>query len=744
MNKSKKNRNCSSLLPWFLAAWSYQFAFTLSDFPKASAQSLAASNRPKIGLALSGGGARGFAHIGVLQWFEEHRIPVDFIAGTSMGGLVGGLYATGKSPTELRELVGDLDWDALLRGYPSFRQLSYRRKEDRLYIPGPLTLGLRHGVRFPAGVNTGMEIGLVFDRAVLPYDDVGSFDHLPIPFRCVATDLVAAQAVVLKDGSLSRSLRATMSIPALFTPVEIDGKILADGGVLNNVPTDVVKEMGAEVVIAVDIGTPLGDKESLNSLFSILSQTTSVGSMDSIRRNLRLADLLISPDLEKYTALNFEESAAIADLGYKGAEQKARLLESFSLSESEWQEYLVRRRARILTEVPAPAFVRVEGAGTTGTQIIQAGLASMEGKPIDPQLLERELTKLWGTGRFETLNYGWVRESGKTGLIVHAKEKTYGPPFLELGLLVNNTSTDDAEINLRGRLTFQDVHRAGSEWRTDFSLGSRFLIGTEYFRPFGESRFFMAPAASYDNQQQNIFDGGDRIAEYRQKTAKIGGDLGYSLNARSEMRLGYSVGHVNAKRSIGDPVLPDLSGTQSVATFRWNYFGQNSPQVPTRGLLLTGSSSWFFKSPGADIGFPQGEVRALYAYRLDEKNILHFGGAGGTTFSKTASPFQKFTLGGLFRLGGYGRGEFRGDHYLLGELGYLRRVQRLPSFLGGSVFAGGWFDIGSSFDELDTAKAYMSGTGGLVIETRAGPVFVGGSWAEGGRGKFYIAIGRIF
>ena len=213
-----------------------------------------------------------------------------------------------------------------------------------------------------------MEIGLLFDRLALPYDNVGSFDQLPIPFRCVATDLVAAEPVILKDGSLSRSLRATMSIPAMFTPVEIDGKILADGGVLNNVPTDIVKEMGADVVIAVDIGTPLGDKESLNNLFGVLSQTSGVAAMESIRRNLRLADLLISPDLEKYTLVDFNASAAIADLGYKGAEQKARLLQIFSLSEAEWQQHVARRRARVLTEVPVPAFVKIEGSESKGTR----------------------------------------------------------------------------------------------------------------------------------------------------------------------------------------------------------------------------------------------------------------------------------------------------------------------------------------------------------------------------------------
>ena len=497
-------------------------------------------------------------------------------------------------------------------------------------------------------------------------------------------------------------------------------------------------------MIAVDIGTPLGDRDSLNGLFAVLNQTSGVASMESIRRNLRLADLLISPDLEKFTLLDFKASAAIADLGYQGAEQKARLLQTFSLSEAEWQEHLARRRAHVLTEVPVPAFVKIEGSESNGTGLITAGLANVAGKPIDPQILGSELTKLWGTGRFETLNYAWVRENEKTGLLIRAQEKSYGPPFLDLGLLANNTATDDTEVNLLGRLTFQDVGRATAEWRTDFSLGSRMLAGTEYFRPLGKSRFFVAPAASYDKLQQNLFAGDDKLAEYKQRTAKIGADLGYSLNAKSEMRLGYSIGHLNAERTVGDPILPDVSGTQSAATFRWNYFGQNSSQFPTRGLFLRGTSSWFFKSPGADAGFPQAEVRAIYAYPLDEQNILIFGGSGGTTFTKTASPFQKFALGGLFRLGGYGRGEFRGDHYTFGELGYLRRLSQLPSFVGGSIFASGWYDFGSAFDDLDSARYHMSGTGGLLIETRLGPIFVGGSWAEGGRGKFYLALGRIF
>lgn len=711
---------------------------------QASSTTQTTQRRPKIGLALSGGGARGFAHIGVLEWFDQHRIPVDYIAGTSMGGLVGAMYALGKPPAEIRKIVTSLDWDVLLRGYPAFQQLAYRRKEDRLNIPGPITLGFRKGASLPSGLNAGMEVGMVFDRYAMPYDLVTDFDDLPIPFRCVATDLVKGEPVVLKSGSLSRSLRATMSIPALFTPVELDGRLLADGAVMNNIPTDVVKEMGADIVIAVDIGTPLGDKDSVNGLFAVLSQTSSVATIENVRRNIRLADLLISPDLEKYSLMDFSSANAIADLGYKGAEQKALLLDKFALSQPDWQQHLAARQAKVRTELPTPSFVKVEGADQKTTDQIQDVLAEIEGKPVDHHELEQGLRRVWGSGRLESLDYQWIREGGKDGLLIRTVEKTYGPPFLDVGLVINNSATDDTEVNLLGRLTFYDLGRNNAEWRTDFSLGTRVAVATEYFRPLGSTGFFVAPNASYNNQQRNVFGLEDKIAEYKVKTTRAGIDVGYTLNDRSQMRLGYSIGHEKADRVIGLSVFPEVDGTQSVASFKWNYLGQNSPQYPTRGLWVRSNASYFFKSPGATSGFPQAELQAHYSTRFSEKNIFTFAGAGGTTFGHEASPFQKFTLGGLFRLGGFGRGELVGDHYAFGEVGYLRRLHRLPSFLGGSVFAGGWYDGGSAFDDRNKANYNMSGTGGLLVETRLGPIFIGGSWAEGGRGKFYFALGRLF
>jgi NTE family protein len=282
---------------------------------------------PKIALVLSGGGARGLAHIGVLKWLEEHRIPVHDLAGTSMGALVGAMYSMGRSPEEMRALVEKLDWGKLLSGPPGFDELSFRRKEDRRTFPTAVELGARGGLRLPAGVSSGHFVGLLFDQLTLPYSTVKSFDELPIPFACVATDMLAGEPIVFRRGSLTQALRATMAIPGMFTPAEVDGRVLSDGGLLDNIPTDVAKEMGADIIVAVNVGTPLGTCEEIEMLGGVLLRAIDVATIQSDRRNLKLADFVITPDLGRYTRFDFDAAEAIIELGYRSAEaQGAQLL----------------------------------------------------------------------------------------------------------------------------------------------------------------------------------------------------------------------------------------------------------------------------------------------------------------------------------------------------------------------------------------------------------------------------------
>ena len=707
--------------------------------------------RPKIGLVLSGGGARGFAHVGVIKVLEENQIPVDYVAGASMGALVGALYATGRTPAEMEKLIGTLDWDKLLRGKPAFDELTYRRKQDRRNLPGAITLGGKGAaLKLPNSLNPGHEIGLVLDRLMLPYGNNTDFDNLPIPFRAVATDLVSAETVVLESGSLAQALRATMAIPGVFAPVELNGRILADGGILNNIPTDVAKEMGADIVLVVNIETQLGDRSSLQDLVSILGQTFYVATVENSRRSLRQADIIVAPDLKNYSTFDFGAGSEIVKLGYEGAEQKVSLLKSLALDDADWEQYLASRQTKILPSItPVPDFLAIEGTENSNSKrkIERKLEGEYDNKPLDKDALENDLNELTGTERFDNLGYGITQRDDKTGLLIRVydpQERTQRTTVLNVGADVNNSENDDINFNARGRFTFFDVGGGGNEWRNDISVGSRTLLATEFYHPFGTSRFFAAPNAFYEDHKVNFYEDGERLAEYTFQTAQAGIDFGFRASRFSELRLGYSIGHLRASRRIGNSQFPNLSGKVSFASLRYNYDTRNNSQIPTSGIEFNNSLNYYFESPGASGGFPQAESEISAFRSIKTKNILFGFGGAGTTFSKTAPLFQQFTIGGLFNVGGYGSREFRSSNYLKGGFGVLRETFSAPAYIGGKLYFGGWYEGGSAFENFGAAKYRQSVTGGAVLETRIGPIFLGGSFGESGSRKLYFSLGRFF
>lgn len=709
-------------------------------------------NRPKIGLVLSGGGARGFAHIGVLKILEENRIPVDFVAGASMGALVGSLYSTGRTPEELETLVKTLKWEKLLSGATSYDELTFRRKQDRRNLPGGITLGGKDvkGLKLPGSLNAGHNIGLVIDNLMLAYSDIGSFDDLPIPFRCVATDMVNAETVVLQNGSLQQALRATMAIPAVFAPVELNGRVLADGGVLNNIPTDVAKSMGADIIIVVNVETQIGDRAALLDLIGVLGQTLTVATIENSRRSLRQADIVLAPDLQNFSTGSFGSGEEIIALGYEGAKQKAAILKSLSLDENAWQEHLAERRRRIRSdETPFAEFLAVVGADSQKEREIVAKQLGEKnvGKKVDKESLESDLTKLTGTRRFDSLGYEIKREDGRDGLLIRnydTRERGERRTVLDAGFEVNNTDADATNFNARARLTFYDLGTYGSEWRNDLSIGSKTELATEYFRPFGESRFFIAPNALYREIGVDFFQNGDRLAEYSFETVQAGIDLGYSVNRDAEARFGFVVGNQRAKRRIGDPLLPNISGRFSAASVRFDYDGLDDSQIPTRGVRSNSSITYYFDAAGISGGLPQAETNFSGLFPVKGRYSALTFGAAGTSFGKTPSALQQFSVGGLFNVGGYGRDEFRGSNLLRGGFGFLRETYALPAFIGGKVYLGGWYEGGSVFEKFNLARYRQSATGGALMETPLGPIFIGGSLGDGGRGKFYFSLGRFF
>ncbi|CAN5622244.1 patatin-like phospholipase PlpD [soil metagenome] len=709
--------------------------------------------RPTVGLVLSGGGARGFAHIGVLKVLEANHIPVDYIAGASMGGLIGAMYAMGKSPAEMEELVSKLNWQRLLQPSVAVEDLSYRRKQDRLNIPAPLTLkGQGIDLKIPNALNSGQEIGLLFDRLTLRYAPVTNFVDLPIPFNAVGTDMLKGEAVVLKSGSLARSLRATMSIPGVFAPVYLDGKFLSDGGLVNNIPTDIVKAMGADIVIVVNIESQVGGREVLESLPGILSQTINISTLDNSRRSLRQADFIIAPDLGTYTSSDFSKSKEIAELGLKGAEQKMTLLRSLSLNDADWAEHLAARRNRELPDIPpVPDMVAVAGEGPESTEVIRRKLGDKyDGQPLDDKkqdVLARELTELKGTGRFDSLDYQIETKRGKKELVIGSNGIDGGgakPTRLELGLDVNTVSSDTLNFNLLARLTFYGVGRYGSEWRNDLQIGSSWLIASEFYRPLGKTKFFVAPHVSYDRRIVDIFNNGDRIARYTAQDARIGVDVGYGFNNRSELRAGYAFGYQSAKRQIGDPVLTNVSGTYSTAGVRWVYDSLDNTIVPTRGVLSRNSANYYFRSPGGIDDLMQAETRTSFFRSVSDRSIAFAIGGAGTSFGGRAPTIRQFTLGGLFRIGGYGTEELRGSNYLHGGFGILHSHKAFPTLFGRKIYVGAWYEGGSMYEKLSTARYLQSISGGSIIDTPVGPIFIGGGINEDGNGQFYFSFGRVF
>jgi NTE family protein len=323
----------------------------------------AVTRRPVIGVALSGGGALGLAHIGVLKWMEENHIPVDRIAGTSMGGIVGAIYATGMSPKEMESFASNVNWSTTLLAEPTYQELSYRRKQDQRAYEVSSSLGLRHGLSGPNGFSAAQGVDLLLDRIAFPYSSISDFDQLPIPFRCVATDMVDGTEVVLKDGSLAQSLRATMAIPGVFTPVEMNGRVLADGGLVDNLPTDVARDMKADVVIAIDLATPLGGGEQLQSLSGVLSRAISVVILANERRSMALADLVVTLNLGQFSISDYSEAEKIIQLGYSGAEQRGNDLRRYAVSDAEWGQYLADREARKRLSQKIVETIQVTGVG---------------------------------------------------------------------------------------------------------------------------------------------------------------------------------------------------------------------------------------------------------------------------------------------------------------------------------------------------------------------------------------------
>src|SRR5579864_14250 len=721
---------------------------TAAQDPQAPAQpesQAATKRRLKIGVALEGGGALGLAHIGVLQWLEENHIPIDYIAGTSMGGLVGGFYAAGMSPADLKKMIEGVNWDQVLLDRTPYQDLSFQRKEDQRAYPNSLVLGLRNGLYLPAGLNAGHQIGLLIDRETLPYFGLPSFDALPVPFRCVATDLVSAQQFVFKDGSLAEALRATMSIPGAFTPVHDGQRVYVDGGLVDNLPTQVVRQMGADIVIAVHLETQPMAAQDIQSLLSVLEQSVRAVISESEVRGLANADAVVSVNLGHFGMRDFPKNQPIMQTGYEAAQSKSKLLERFALDDAEWQEYVSDRDSRKQTSTPVPEFIQVQGTSAPAQEDIRRYLKGFTGKPLDADKLDPVLTRLTGGGRYDTLNYRIVERDGKQGLLIIVKEKGFAPPTLQPAFELDGSEAGDIAFTLGSRLTLVDVAGFRSEWRTDFLFGNTYGVSSELYRPFrGESKWFFAPHADASDTTFQIYAKNDPLADYRFYRMNLGGDVGYGFSRFSEVRVGYEVGSLNTKLRLGTLQIPQVDGRVGAARLRYLMDHTDDPVIPRRGFRVESNFHWFDASPGAASAFPALDAHVDYFQPVSRLASIFLSSEGGSTFGSRNTGIPQFFLGGASRLGAYGVNELYGNQYYLFRGGYMHEIVSLPPFVGKKVYALGSYEAGKMYGALNESKFPNDFAAGVLAETALGPFFVGGSVGDSSHHKWFFQLGRVF
>ena len=701
--------------------------------------------RPRIGIALEGGGALGLAHVGVLQWFDEHHIPVDYIAGTSMGGLVGGFYATGMNPTDMRKMIEGINWDQVLRDQTPYQDLSFLRKEDQRLYPNSLLFGLRKGVYLPAGLNAGHQIGLIIDRETAPYFGLHSFDELPIPFRCVATDLVSAKQFIFQDGSLAEALRASMSVPGIFTPVHDGQHVYVDGGLINNLPTDVVRQMGAEIVIAIHLEVAPVDAKSIRSLVDVLEQSVRSVISNSEARGLAHADAIVTVPLDNFTMRDFTKYEPLMQAGYDAANSKSKLLDAFVLNDAQWNEYVAQRDSRKRTSTPVPMFIEVQGTNPSAQKAIARYLQPFVGKPLQPEKIAPALTRLTGLGRYDTLGYRIVDRDGRQGLLISVGEKDFGPPTLQPGFEVDGSEAGDIEFTLATRVRFLDLAGFRSDWRTDFLFGSTYGVATELYRPFSAaSNWFFAPRADASDATFQIYAKNDPLADYRFYRENVGADLGYGFSRFSELRIGYTVGELSTKLRLGTPEIPAISGRVGASRMRYVLDHTDDPVIPRRGFRAESNFRWFDASPGASAAFPALDTRLEYFQPVSRAASFFLTSEGGSTFGFRNTGLPQFFLGGPSRLGAYGINELFGNQYYLFRGGYLHEIAVLPPFVGKRVYFVGTYEAGKVYGAANESKFPNDFAAGILAETSLGPFFVGGSVGDSSHHKWFFQLGRVF
>jgi NTE family protein len=694
----------------------------------------------------------------VLKVLEELKIPIDCIAGTSMGAIVGGLYASGMTARDIDATMRSLDWQEAFRDAPPRRDLAFRRKQDDRNFLVRLPLGLKHGhILLPKGFIQGQKLQETLRQLTLPFSNSTDFDLLPTPFRAVATDLETGDAVLMDKGDLAIAMRASMSAPGVFAPVELNGRLLVDGGLAENLPVNVARAMHADVLIVSDVSFPLQPRVALDSALSISNQMLAIlvrKDSDRQRASLSPRDILIEPDLGSAVATDFSAPTAIIVRGEDAARESIARLSAYGVGEDAYREYLARRATRE-PGLPEIKFVRVDEQSKRYEKTIQAEMEPLVGKPLDLDQVGKRITELYGLGNFETLDYTLVDQGAgadqESGFEVRARRKSWGPNYLRFGLNLQDDFQGNSRYNAAARFVLTEINDLGAELLTDVQIGSDPKVVSEFYQPLDALRtWFVAPSVRIEARDLPNYTNNLEVADFRNREAEADIDFGRNLGNWGEIRAGVHRTNGATRVRFGDPALVEEQYNLGEYFFKFSYDRLDNIHFPRDGQTFSLQWDANRTNLGADMASDRVTADWLMARSRGRNTLLLWTSVGSTLdgqFKPTDVP-EFYSLGGFFNLSGLAPNSLTGPHYAMARAIYFRKIGRggegffeFPAYIGMSLELGNtWEHRG----DMSVASARKDASVFVAFDTFLGPVYLGSGYDQAGTAAFYLFLGRTF
>jgi NTE family protein len=736
-------------------AWPLMLLAILAAVAQAGVET-ADPGRPKIGLVLAGGGARGLAHIGVIRYLEEQHIRIDAVAGTSMGGVIGALYASGLNADQIEVVARNLDWALAFNDETPRDQLSFRQKQEDFDYLVDAKFRFRGGrFRLAGGIIEGQNLNLILHDLVRHVAHVHDFDKLPIPYRAVAADIATGEPVVLSKGDLAVAMRATMSIPGIFTPVDLDGKLLVDGGIANNVPVDVVQGMGVDHVIVIDIGSPLASREQLENVLSIVGQLTTILTRKNSERQIarmRSGDVLIQPALDEagVETMSFDKAERAIEAGYQGAVAMSSQLAV--LSRPGAPPTLI---ATVDPDAPMPVIdrIEVETDSEVPEELLRNMVRQRPGERLDMSILESDIASIYGLDAFSRVDYAISESAEERVLTVRAKANPLGTSYMKVGMSWDQDSHGESEFGLAASWRQKGLNRRGLEWYTAAQLGGSSYFRTQLYQPLDVlQRYFVEVSYRFNERNINLSEDTRAIARFQQSEHGVHFASGLNISNTARLSAGLFAKSGEADLKIGDPSLSSSSNDDLGFALELRYDTLDRPHFPGRGQRMLSRYEQGMEDWGADAGYEAFSISGTTSHSFGKTIASVYGNWSQVDLDDEAeSAFlasQFYALGGFLQLSGYTRYSLVGNYRaLLGATVYRRLNEQsilpfdVPVYVGASLESG---NIWLKSDDVAADDLIYAGSLYVGADTPLGPLYLSVGVAENDQQAVYLTLGQVF